>query len=112
MYIRISGIMFGVWCDCLFVCVFQHINIDQHKHWWVLRNILVPPWGLPWASQQQETSLLNLFECIGSCQTVTTIIIHLTPDLSKHTTVWDCPGLDRQSERGIFYQKARTDGED
>ena len=36
--------MFGATLTvCLFVYILQHINIDQDKHWWVLRKILVPP---------------------------------------------------------------------
>ena len=69
---RVILIMFGVPLSlfaCLFVCFLQVINIDQDKQWWVLRKILVPPN----ISQQQEPSLLNLFECIGSCQNTATI---------------------------------------
>ena len=82
---------------CLFVCFFQLINIDQDKQWWVLRKILVPPN----ISQQQEPSLLNLFECIGSCQN--TIIIHLIRPIK--TLDWSGTGTALLSNWTVFYQK-------
>ena len=71
--------MFGATLTvCLFVYILQHINIDQDKHWWVLRKILVPP------NNKSPVYLTYLSVLVA----VKILLLFTWSDLSKH-----CLGL-------------------
>ena len=94
----------------MFVCLFfPNILILPKTN---TGGFLGKSWSLP-PSQQQENSLLNPFECIGSWQTVTVSqYYYYSPDPTYQNTDLTCLGLPwteywtGQSELGIFYQKA------
>ena len=100
-YILARVRLYHVWCTsvslfaCLFVCFFQLINIDQDKHWWVLRKILVPP------NNKSPVYLTYLSVLLA----VTILLLFTWSDLSKH-----CLGLGLPcpvTARDILYQKDR-----